>query len=343
MNTDRVHLSTPQVSVIMPAHNTAAYVGEAVRSALSQTFADLEVIAIDDGSTDETGEILRHLASEDGRVRIVTNPQATGVPAARNKGIRAARGAFMALLDSDDFWLPEFLATQMAAFDRCPGASLVSGNARELGGPLDGRPYRAGSGEPSAVSLLAMIERENTMCIMTVFRREVFDALNGFDEALRRNEDYDFWLRAAIAGFGLVRTYEPYGIYRRRPDSMSAEEEKMLAGIVKVLTKIRPLCANRPTEQDAIDRQIARFERRRLLVEAASALRSRDFRAGADRFQSLYEREGGVALALVAAASRRAPHSLLWLDGLRRAVNRWTGRAALAATPRGVAGEHVRG
>ena len=93
------------VSVIMPAYNVAPYVGAAIGSVLDQTFTDLELIVIDDGSTDATFEIAAACAARDPRVRLLRKPNG-GISSARNHGLRAASGAFIAILDSDDLWSP---------------------------------------------------------------------------------------------------------------------------------------------------------------------------------------------------------------------------------------------
>lgn len=112
------------VSVIMPVHNRAAWVARAVTSALEQSYAPLELIVVDDGSTDETRRELDRFGD---RISVISQPQA-GAYAARNRGLRAARGEFIAFLDSDDRWLPHRLARQMPLMDR-PEVALVFGDA----------------------------------------------------------------------------------------------------------------------------------------------------------------------------------------------------------------------
>src|SRR5690242_16380171 len=103
----------PAVSIIMPAYNVAPYVAAAIRSALVQSFTDFELIVVDDGSKDNTPEIIKSLAGIDPRVRLVQQAN-RGLAGARNTALRASRGDFFALLDSDDLWEPDFLATQLA-------------------------------------------------------------------------------------------------------------------------------------------------------------------------------------------------------------------------------------
>jgi glycosyltransferase involved in cell wall biosynthesis len=315
----------------MPAHNTAPYVAIAIASALAQSMSDLELIAIDDGSHDGTRDIIEDWRRRDARVRVFANDRPAGSSAARNTGLEAARGRYVAFLDSDDEWLPAYVETQLSAFDQFPDAAVVTGNAISVGGPLDGRPLRSPSHPRRRLSLLDMIEHEDAVNIMSVFRRDVFETIGGFDVSLRRSEDYDFWLRAAAAGFVFVQTPEPLVRYRRRADGLSADELKMHAGIVTTLTRARGLCANRPAETAAIDRQIARFDRDAIAIRAKAALRARAFDDAARLFHQLYERDGRMASALLATASRVAPRAL-WLADRARSATRRTSQARPLAT-----------
>src|SRR5688572_9571182 len=124
---------TPRVSVITPAYNAARFLRDTIASVRSQTTSDWELIIVDDGSTDETVAIVERYALEDPRIRLLRQANA-GPSAARNHGMRAARGPFFAFLDSDDQWLPQFLEHQLAVFAEYPDTSLVTANAFYLGG-----------------------------------------------------------------------------------------------------------------------------------------------------------------------------------------------------------------
>ena len=242
----------PAVSVIMPAYNVAPYLGAAIDSVLSQTFTDFEVLVVDDGSTDATFAIARTYAGQDRRIRLVRQPNG-GISSARNHGLRIASAPLIALLDSDDAWAPEYLATQIAILAERPEVDVVTGNARFLGSALDGQPARPWPDPRPAPDLLQILADETAVFIMSVFRRRVYETIGGFDETLRTNEDYDFWLRAAIAGFVFVRNDVPLGHYRRRDDSLSASELRMLRGIIRVYIKTRPELLDRPAELAILD------------------------------------------------------------------------------------------
>jgi GT2 family glycosyltransferase len=322
---------SPTVSVIMPALNAAGFIDEALGSALSQTFSDLEVIVADDGSTDETLELARRWSARDGRVRVLPSRGAKGVSAARNRAMAAARGRYFAMLDSDDAWMPRFLAVQLAVFDQCTDAAIVAANAVSVGGPLDGRLYRPDTGRRQRLTFLDLIEREDAIGIMSVLRREVFEAIGGMDETIGHNEDYEFWLRAAAAGFVIIQTPEPLARYRRRADGASADELQMLDGIIKVLTRARGWCdggepegrtERRAVERQAIDRQVARFAREALAVRAKEALRRGDFGTASSLFGQLARRDPRVLARLAAISARIAPRSMWWADRLRASMRR---------------------
>lgn len=180
----------PLVSVIIPTYNRAALVAEAVASVTAQTFQDFEIVLVDDGSTDETLETLAH--RED--ITVLRQTRRRGVAAARNLGAAAARGEWLAFLDSDDLWLPEKLARQMAYLEGQPGLRLCQ---------TDETWVRRGVRVNKPVShrkvagriFLASLERCMVSPSAVVLQRRLFLDHGGFDEALPAAEDYDLWLR----------------------------------------------------------------------------------------------------------------------------------------------------
>jgi glycosyltransferase involved in cell wall biosynthesis len=310
----------PVVSVITPAFNAAAYLPETVGSVLAQTFSNLELILIDDGSTDDTLAVARHLAARDSRVRVLAT--SNGGPAvARNVGIRAARGEFIALLDSDDLFRPEYLARQLAVFDEHPDVSIVTANAINRGGgpSHDGKPFWAETNGLERITARQIIERENAISIQSVFRRRVYDTIGGFSAAFTGNEDYEFWLRAALAGFVIIRNHETIGVYRRHDGSLSSDEPRMIRGILKVLRHVDVLLDDLPQERNALRRQIERFTRELPRAELRASLQRSDAAAAARILRLFGERGGGMVAACARLASRW-PQPLLWAYRLRRAV-----------------------
>ena len=185
----------PNVSVIIPTYNRERFIREAVVSALEQSYRDFEVIVIDDGSTDATGEIIHSLGSD--RVRYVYQAN-TGRSAARNRGLREARGRYIAFLDSDDLYLKEKLALQVQFMDRHPQFGMVYTSAYcidENGARLK-HTYEA-SAAGRIYEQIAFF-RPVTITLPTVMlRREVVDAVGNFDERMTRFEDTDYWRRVS--------------------------------------------------------------------------------------------------------------------------------------------------
>lgn len=308
----------PTVSVIVPAFNVEQYLADAVRSAVRQTYTDLEVVITDDGSTDATWAIARDLAWRHPGKVLATRTENGGPSKARNAAIAIARGQFFALLDSDDIWEPEFLARQMAVFAKHPEADLVSGNGRFLGGARHGLTVRPCPDARPPITLETIITDEEAVFVMTVFRRSVHEKVGGFDESLRGNEDFDYWMRAALAGFRFVRNDEPLAWYRRRDDSLSADGVKMLRGALHVCRKLRPAFAGRP-ELTLLDAQIAYYEAEYEAARARAALASGDLETASDAVVALHGRRPSLKTAAAAMLARHARPVLGALYQLKRA------------------------
>jgi glycosyltransferase involved in cell wall biosynthesis len=306
------------VSVVMPAYNVAPYIGEAIESALNQTFEDLELLVVDDGSTDGSGVIADMYAGRDRRVRVIRQSNA-GISAARNHALRIATSPVIALLDSDDAWDASYLRTQLAILESYPDVDVVTGNAWFLGSSLSGRPARPWPDARPAPALVDILADETAVFIMSIFRRRVYEKIGPFDEQLRTNEDYDFWLRAACAGFVFHRNDKPLGYYRRREDSLSACELRMLPGILRVLRKLRPDLLDRPAELAVLDAQIVRFETEHMAAEVRGAIEARDFAAAGRHLAMLHGRRGGTLVQMARLMARWTPALLSMAYNLRRA------------------------
>lgn len=183
----------PAVSVLVPTHQRRERVLQAVASVLSQTMADLELIVVDDGSTDGTGEAL---GRPDPRLRYVWQEQA-GVAAARNAAAALSRAPVLAFIDSDNLWLPDHLSVLTTVLELHPDAVLASTCPGFL---TVGRepPGRARSGDLLPELLMAPTAVGFTSCC--AIRREAFEAVDGFDEGLSVYEDFDLFLRLAMVG-----------------------------------------------------------------------------------------------------------------------------------------------
>lgn len=208
----------PTVSVITAAYNRPKYLSEAIESVLAQTCGDWELIIVNDGSTNETPAVIERYAAHDARIRVISQPN-QGLAKARNNGIAAARGRYVAFLDDDDVWRPKKLAKQVAWCDANPQAGLCFSQAVLTDAALN--PLRVFPDSwPSTFEELATRNRIPLPTVMV--RRECLECVGGFDETLRRSTDYDLWLRITRRyAFGCLP--EPLALYRRHGQNMSLE------------------------------------------------------------------------------------------------------------------------
>jgi glycosyltransferase involved in cell wall biosynthesis len=214
----------PLVSVIIPAYNAAAFLGETLDSVLAQTYPNLEIIVVDDGSTDATPHLLDGYRE---RIRVLREANA-GQGAARNYGAREARGNLLAFLDNDDLWDPDKIACQVGLLARFPEALAVYCDHRTI--DAKGKPLAATAAlahpRPSGDILRALLLGS---CIVTpglvLLRRGAFDVSGGFDEtpSMRGHEDYALWLRLATQGSFI---YSPDTLVSYRRHDQQATRQK---------------------------------------------------------------------------------------------------------------------
>jgi glycosyltransferase involved in cell wall biosynthesis len=309
------------VSVIMPAFDAERYIGAAVESVLRQSFGDLELLIVDDGSSDRTVAIARGFAERDARVRVLQQPNAGPGPA-RNTGFRQATGRFFAFLDSDDEWDDTFLAEHVAVLEARPDIDVLIGNARNRGGARPNEPARPVADDGQPIPLATILGDERALFIMTVFRRTVIDTIGGFDPALFTNEEYELWIRASLAGFRFARHARPLGWYRCRPDSLSSSDTRMLSGILRVFEKTRPALPADSVERVILDRQVARFEMELMAAGARQSLLRGDASQAARELSALAARRGGWLLAAAARAVSFAPRAALAAFRVRQRLRR---------------------
>jgi len=223
------------VSVIIPCYQQGRFLTACVESLFAQSYPRWEAIVVDDGSTDDTEAVAERLARCDSRVRPVSQPNA-GVSAARNRGLSAARGAYLAFLDADDLFEPHKLECQVAYLERHPDTDVACGNVRyfDSAAPDVFRPRLAPGDDPDWINraaggpplpLAAWIWHNRLPVCSPVIRRNVVDAIGPFDTTLSAYEDWDFWLRALLAGhrFGLVPAAESDCLIRVHGLSASAK------------------------------------------------------------------------------------------------------------------------
>jgi glycosyltransferase involved in cell wall biosynthesis len=212
--------AAPIVSVVVPAYNQAHYLPQTLDSIRAQTFADYEIVLVDDGSTDETPFVARRYA---GRVRYIHQTN-QGLAAARNTGIQAARGRYVALLDSDDAWEPDYLARMMVLAQQEPktavfycGVTYIDENGRALPQPGSSRVV------PPAQMYHTLL-RANFLVPSTIFMRcEAALAVGLFDPDFRRLQDWELWLRLLRQGYQFQGIPDQLVRYRVHDSSLSTD------------------------------------------------------------------------------------------------------------------------
>ncbi|MGD9335327.1 MAG: glycosyltransferase [Desulfobacterales bacterium] len=180
----------PLISVIIPTYNRGWIIKEAIDSVMAQNYRDFELIIVDDGSTDNTSDILN---SYHGDI-LVFRQENRGVSAARNRGIVEASGRFIAFLDSDDLWLPQKLFRQVEFFNKNPDAEICQTEETWIRNGVRVNPKRKHK-KPCGM----IFEPSLALCLISpsavMIRRSLFEKVGGFDETLPACEDYDLWLR----------------------------------------------------------------------------------------------------------------------------------------------------
>ncbi len=293
-------MTSERLSVVIPAFNAARTIRAAVGSTLRQSVPVLEVIVVDDGSTDATAQVVAGI--DDPRVRLVS--RANGGPsAARNAGIAAARGEWVAFLDADDLWLPRYVETATAALGRAtnPGFAYTDAYVFDAGrgqvkqgsamDALDPPP-------PDRASFLAALLRRNFVFTSATVPAAVLAAVGGYDESLPLSEEYDLWLRILVAGFDPVWIGGRLAIYRMHPGQTSHQILAMKRTAARVYQRL--------PEQDMPSAEA----RRALLERRAAAEREVAVVAGQAGGASLARRARNV----LGAVRKRAGLTWSWYD-----------------------------
>jgi glycosyltransferase involved in cell wall biosynthesis len=203
----------PLVSIIIPAYNPGGLIRETILSVLAQTYANYEIIVVDDGSTDDTAEIVKRI--DDPRLKYYFQPN-SGLPAKpRNKGVELARGAYLAFLDHDDVWLPRKLEVQMAVVDKDPLIGLVCANGYFMPGGDKTRRLMVKGIKSGYLKDRTFLPGNVVFQSTALVRKECFKRVGGFNEdpELKAIEDYDLWLRL-YAKYPCYFLEEPLAYYR---------------------------------------------------------------------------------------------------------------------------------
>lgn len=264
----------PLVSVVIPTHDRATILPRAITSVLAQTHADLELIVVDDASTDDTQD--RLAAYDDDRVRVIRRTRRSGgASAPRSDGMAEARGDWIAFLDSDDEWLPHKLTAQLEAASA--DTALVYSRIREV--HLDGEVTlfpspqhltRLPTGDVTGALLGANFVATSTMMIARAWA----DRVGGFDARLPGSEDWEWCLRVALAGGSYAAVDEPTAVYHFHEHNISSHIDWLAADLM-VYRTIRPIAGPHRTDVDRHRRDLQwriRRARSRAAIRTVRAL-----------------------------------------------------------------------
>lgn len=218
-------LEAPLVTVVMPAYNSERFIAESIQSVLDQRFKSWELIIVDDNSRDNTVPIVQGFVQNDQRIRIIQLASNRGAAVARNVAIEAARGRYIAFLDSDDLWLPWKLEQQLQLIQK-KKCILVYGSYYKIdeSGSIIKQVVKA----PNSVDYKKMLYSNYIGCLTAMYDTALMGKVLMPD--IRRRQDYGLWLQLLRKGFCAIGTSQPMAIYRQRSgDSLSSNRVRNIA------------------------------------------------------------------------------------------------------------------
>jgi glycosyltransferase involved in cell wall biosynthesis len=212
------------VSVIVPCFNGGTFIAEAIESALHQTYRPLEVIVVDDGSTDGSSSVIDSFGS---RIKVIRQRN-RGLPSARNAGIAASHGTYVAFLDCDDYWHMDFASRMVAALEES-GAAIAYCGWQNIGLPGQrGDPFVPPDYESDSRKLFLLVSGVRWPVHAAMVRRDVIDELGGFDPKWTSCEDFEFWIRTSTCRT-LVRVPSVLAFYRHHGEGQMTKKRAELA------------------------------------------------------------------------------------------------------------------
>jgi len=319
----------PAVSIIIPVHNAAEYIDETLKSVFQQTFTDYEVIVVDDGSDDQA-KLAVALAPY--REQIVCLRQENrGAGAARNRGICSASARFVAFLDADDLWEPDFLRQQIAFLeqgqhDLAYTDGLLFGDSDFAGHAFS--EIAPSTGEVDFGSLIS--GRCNVLTSSVVARRQSVIEAGCFDEELRNGQDFDLWIRMALRGARMVHQRKVLARYRYRENSLSGDAVNRVQRELRVYRKIQTEYELEQTQRTEVERAIRRLDRELNLVLGKEHLSRREFSQARERFRQARTTESNWKIGVSVFLLSIAPGLLTILDS---SLRQWRKRRILRNTP----------
>lgn len=304
--------SDVRVSVIIPVYGTAPFVPAALDSVLAQTYTRYEIVVVNDGSPDTPllEELLRPYR---GRI-VYLSQQNRGSSAARNAGISAARGEYVAILDSDDYWHPEYLEAQMGVLETDHGIDVVYPDAFRFA--PDGTMTKQFSKQHPVggeITFGRVLARECEVYGGAAGRKESFVRAGLYDESLATGEDFDLWLRILRGGGRIVYNDRVLAYYRERPGSLTSDGGGLLRNMITLLDRLEAKLELTAEERRVVARQRANATASLALEEGKWALWSGNHQAAVAKLRQADKHRRSWKLKAVIFALTIAPALVVWV------------------------------
>jgi glycosyltransferase involved in cell wall biosynthesis len=313
----------PRVSVIIPCYNTARYVTDALDSLAAQTYRDFETIVVNDGSPD-TPELERVLEPYRDSITYLVQEN-RGPSAARNTALRAARGEYVGLLDSDDYWEPEYLVTLVPELDARRDLDVIFPDARIVGeAPESGRTEMEMNPIQGEITIESLLLERTFVFGGALARRESLLDAGLFDEQLYSSEDFDLWIRVLARGGRIAFKRAVLANYRRRAGSLTTDSERMLEHHMMVWDKMERNLDLAPAEQTALKARRTRTSAAQHLIRARAAFTAGEYSEARKELRRANKTYRMFKLDLVSIGLVVCPGTLWRLHQLR---DRWVYRA----------------
>lgn len=330
--------TAPAASIVIAAYNASAFIQQTLDSVLAQTFTDYETIVVNDGSVD-TPELERILESHPLPI-VYISQQNKGVSAARNAGIKVAKGKFYAQLDSDDQWEPDYLAVQVRFLTEHPDIGLVYPNAIIFGESSDvGLEYMKICPSEGEVSFESLIEERCIVLTCVTARMSVIRSVGMFDEALRSCEDFDLWLRIIKNGGRISYHRQVLARYRRHHGSLSSDRVWMTSNLLAVMEKTAKRSDLTDSEREILSKQLAFRQTSLQLFQGKHALGLGDATVALKRLEEANRSLRSLKLSVAVLLLRYWPKLPIWAFAARERFLARRQEHVLAGidTPRGMA------
>lgn len=311
----------------MPAYGVAKYIGAAIDSVLNQTFSDYEILVVNDGAPD-TKELEAVLVPYRDRI-VYLKHENRGVCEARNTAIRVARGHYLALLDPDDLWEPEYLAVVVGILENDPTIDAVYSNALLFGETLNaGKTYMDVCPSEGEVTFESLVTEQCQVAIFVTARKEAVIRAGLFDPAIPISGDFDLWVRMAKHGSRITYTRRVLARHRCRPDSLSSDRAALHEDILAIFNKAQSYDLT-ASERQTLEREQSKNKSMVSLYKGKQAFANGDFKVAIHHLTLANDFLKSRKLTIITTALRFAPRLLLRLENVRRRLLRPTTKTTL--------------